>query len=185
MHLHRVGVLFLAVIGQERARASASCVCSSSPSLGRNALVHLHRMHCAPTRSCLNGQLGDGTTTPSAQASEAGLPREGACHRCRWVPQRRLARGWPVLISPTRPCSNFAASGSLPTQVVGFLVLSIILLVSTTLSYQHASGRWRGAQPTSVHGSTSSGRRATGDGRRTKDCTTQDTSNTRVKDSCA
>ena len=42
-----------------------------------------------------------------------------------------------------------------------------------------------GRNPPSVHGSTSSGRRATGDGRRTKDCTWQDTSNTRVKDSCA
>ena len=42
-----------------------------------------------------------------------------------------------------------------------------------------------GRNPPSVHGSTSSARRATGDGRRTKDCTWQDTSNTRVKDSCA
>ena len=53
VHLHRVGVLFLAVIGQERARASASCVSSSSPALGRSALVHVHRLHCAPTRSYL------------------------------------------------------------------------------------------------------------------------------------
>jgi hypothetical protein len=74
-----------------------------------------------------------------------------------------------VLISPTRPRSILAASGSLPTQVVGFLVLSIILLFSTTRSHQQTSGRWRGAHPPSVHGSTSSGRRATGDGRRTKD----------------
>ena len=60
---------------------------------------------------------------------------------------------------------------TLPTQVVGFLVLIIMLLFSTTPTSQHASGRWRGAQPTSVHGSTSSERRATGDGRQTKDCT--------------
>ena len=73
VHLHRVGVLFLAVIGQERARASASCVSSSSPSLGRNALV-------------LTRTTGRWHHHPSAQDSEAGLLREGACHRCRWVP---------------------------------------------------------------------------------------------------
>ena len=32
-----------------------------------------------------------------------------------------------VLISSTRPRSNFAASGSLPTHVVGFLVLIVTL----------------------------------------------------------
>jgi hypothetical protein len=41
VHLHRVGVLFLAVIGQERARASASCGCA------------LPRRHWAGTRSCI------------------------------------------------------------------------------------------------------------------------------------
>ena len=62
-------------------------------------------------------------------------------------------------------CSIFAASGSLPTQVAGLLVLIIMLVCPTSPTSQHASGRWRGAQPTSVHGSTSSERRATGDGR--------------------
>ena len=41
VHLHRVGVLFLAVIGQERARASASCGCA------------LPRRHWAGTPSCI------------------------------------------------------------------------------------------------------------------------------------
>ena len=126
-HLHRVGVLFLAVIGQERARASASCVSSSSPSLGRNALVHLHRMHCAPTRSCLNGQLGDGTTTPRRRTVKLDFSARAlaiAAGGCHWeIQDGQTARRVWVLIYET---PNKKTVYNIPWETVQFQRINVI-----------------------------------------------------------
>ena len=67
-----------------------------------------------------------------------------------------LAARSEVLISPTRPRSIFAAIGSLPSLVVGFLDL-VVTHEFTTPYHQQASGRWRGAPPARLHGTTTAG----------------------------